>query len=233
VTLTTLKPNPTRVPTTLNQQDDLRGHQTIASVLYNASGGFSWADGCAQSAAPDAIRAAGATFMVGARNAEMARFFNGSLAEIIVWPRALNESERAAAEAYLATKWPRAAGDAPLRCGGPPPNCTLPAPLAAADARLSRFAAAARGAGFADARYELAHALTARASVAAWRARCAALVDGSLPPLGNRLSEEAADAGYVRSAGALAAGIAAVLEGYAGSADADQARLYALWAASA
>ena len=30
--------------------DDVRGRQVVASVVYNSSGSFSFADGCAQSA---------------------------------------------------------------------------------------------------------------------------------------------------------------------------------------
>jgi len=212
--------------------DDLRGRQTVAAVVYNASGAFSFADGCLESSEPP-VGAAGATFMVGSRGNEMGRFFRGALSELLVFPRALNASELGAVEGYLRTKWPPPSGQPALSCGGPAPNCTLPPPLAAAAARLARFAARMRAAGFPDARYELAHALLAGGSVAAWGARCAGLADGSIAPLASRASEEAANALYVATPAKLAAGLAALLEGYAGAADAEKQRIYAAWAASA
>ena len=145
--------------------------------------------------------------------------------------RALNETERAAVRAYLATKWP--AAGAPLRCGAPPPNCTLPAPLAAAAARLARFVAGMRAAEFADDRYELAHALLALRAVDAWARRCAGLVDGSIPPLANAASEQASEALYVVSPTNLAAGLAALLATYNGASDPVRAAIYAVWEAAA
>ena len=209
---------------------DLRGRQVIAAVVYNATGAFSYADTCDESS-QGAVGAAGAGYMVGSRNAEDARYFNGSISEVLVFPRALNDSERAAVRAYLSAKWPPA-GPA-LRCGAPPPNCTLPAALAAAAARLARFVAGMRAAAFADSRYELAHALLALDAVAAWQARCAGLNDGSITPLASVASEIASEAAYVASPTNLAAGLATVLQGYAGSSDPDKAAIYTVWVASA
>lgn len=47
----------------------------------------------------------------------MGRFFNGDIAEVLVYPVALNASQRAAVEAYLAAKW---------SLPHPPKDCTLP-----------------------------------------------------------------------------------------------------------
>ena len=141
--------------------------QVVGTVLYNASGGYSFADGCSQSidAGTSIPAPGGATFMVGSRGNEDARFFNGAISELLVFARALNDTERDAVEAYLSTKWPRAGK--PLSCVPQPPNCTLPAALAAAAARLGRFVAGMRGVGlFADSLYELAHALLALESLA-------------------------------------------------------------------
>ena len=75
--------------------------------------------------------------------------------------------------------------------------------------------------------------LTARASLAAWGARCAGLRDGSIAPLGSSVSERAADELYVASAGRLAGGLAAVLDGYAAApAGSQRAAIYAVWAAT-
>ena len=215
--------------------DDITGRQVVASVLYNASGGYSFADGCSQSidAGTTIPAPGGTTFMVGSRNNEDARFFNGLMSEMLVFARALNDTERGAVEAYLATKWPRAGK--PLSCGPQPPNCTLPPALAAQAARLARFVDGMRGPGglFADSLYELAHALLALESVAAWQARCAGLTNGTVQPLASRASEAAADAMYVSTAANLASGLATVLEGYAGSADPQKAAIFAIWQASA
>ena len=214
--------------------DDLTGHQTVATVLYNASGGYSYADGCSQSIDSGvAIPAPGGNaFMVGSRNNEDARFFNGVLSELIVFARALNDTERESVEAYLGAKWPRAGK--PLSCLPAPPNCTLPAPLVASSARLMRFVAGMRSVGqFADSLYELAHALLALDSVAAWQARCAGLGNGSITPLGSAASERAADASYVSTATNLASGLATVLDAYTNSADPTKQRISAIWKSSA
>ena len=210
--------------------DDLTGRQVVGAVLYNSSGGFSFADGCSQSIdAGVAIPApGGSSFMVGSRNNEDARFFNGTISEMLVFARALNDTERGAVEAYLSAKWPRAGK--PLSCAPQPPNCTLPPTLAASAARLGRFIEGMRSIGlFADSLYELAHALLALDSLAAWQTRCAGLNNGTIAPLASKASEEAADASYVYSATNLGAGLATVLNGYAGSADPRKALISALW----
>jgi len=211
--------------------DDLRGRQVVAAVLYNSSGSFSFADGCLESSEAPA-GAPGSSFMVGSRGNEDERFFRGQLSELLVFPRALNDSELAATEAYLSTKWPRPPSPGPLRCGGAPPNCTLPQPLAGLDARLASFVEGMRAGGFSDSRYELAHALLARASCSAWATRCAGLTSGSIQPLANRLSEQAVDAFYVHSAENLGQGLSTVLEGYRNATGAEQERIYEIWAAS-
>jgi hypothetical protein len=213
--------------------DDLTGHQTVATVLYNSSGGYSFADGCSQSTDSGVTIPApgGSSFMVGSRNNEDARFFNGVVSELIVFARALNDTERGNVEAYLGAKWPR--GVKPLSCLPAPPNCTLPAPLVASSARLTRFVVGMRSVGqFADSLYELAHALLALDSVAAWQARCAGLGDGSISPLGSAASERAADASYVSTATNLATGLATVLDSYANSAYPVQRKISAIWTSS-
>jgi hypothetical protein len=47
----------------------------------------------------------------------MGRFYNGDLSELIVFPRALNSTERASVNAYLATKWGLPHG--PKDCAAP------------------------------------------------------------------------------------------------------------------
>ena len=210
--------------------DDIRGRQVTASVVYNNSGAFSFADTCPQSMA-GVVGAAGAGFMVGSRNNELGRFLNGTLSELIVFARPLNGSEMEAVHAYLMAKWP---SDEPkLSCTGPPPNCTLPAALAAAAARLGRFVPGMRAALFSDGIYELAHALLALEAVAVWQARCSGLTAGTIAPLASRGSEQAANALYVSTASNLASGLATVLDAYAGSTDPQRQQIYEIWAATA
>jgi hypothetical protein len=113
------------------------------------------------------------------------------------------------------------------------PNCTLPAPLAQLAGRISDFALGMAAAGFSASRYELAHALLVGASVAAWGERCAGLGNGTIAPLANRASFEAANFGYVGASGALAAGLAQVLSGYSNATDSQQQRIYAVWEGAA
>ena len=95
--------------------DDVKNRQIVASVVYNASGAFSFADGCLQSQTGSQVGAAGKSFMIGSRNDEMGRFFNGTISEILVYARPLNATELAAVHTYLLTKWP---AGSPLRCRG-------------------------------------------------------------------------------------------------------------------
>lgn len=209
------------------------GRQVVAVVTYNASGGFSWADGCVQSTQPSARGAAGTgAFMVGSRNDERGRYFNGSLSALLVYARALNETERASVAAYLAAKNPAPAPPGPLSCLPELPNCTLPSAVAAGAAHAAAFVPAMLAAGFPASRYETAHAQVALDAVGSWQERCAGLASGAVPFLPTRATEVAADAGYVASAVRLYAGLDATLCGYAGSPDADRRRIYDLWVAA-
>lgn len=211
--------------------NDIKGRQVVASVIYNASGAFSFADACLQSTS-GVVGAAGKGYMVGSRGNEDGRFLNGSISELVVFARPLNVTEMHAMYAYLAAKWP---SDEPaLLCSGPLPNCTLPPALVASSARLGRFVDGMRSVGkFADSLYELAHALLALESVAAWQARCAGLQSGSIAPLASPASERAADESFVASASSLASGLATVLSSYASSANPREQVIYAIWLASA
>ncbi len=210
--------------------DDLRGRQVVASVVYNASGAYSYADGCLESVeagitVPPAPGPA-APIMVGSRGDFRDRYFNGTLSELIVVARALNDTEREGVEAYLSAKWPRP--ERPLDCH-PPPNCTLPQVLASADSRLASFVQGMRTGGFADGTYELAHALLALESTQIWVQRCAGINNGTIPELASHASEVAADALYVSSATNLALGLETVLNSYANSTVPVQRKIYSIW----
>lgn len=77
----------------------------VASVTYSATDSSSYASQCLQSSEPGAHGAAGSGVQIGTRGNELARFFMGDLSEVLVYPRALNSSERQAVEAYLLAKW--------------------------------------------------------------------------------------------------------------------------------
>ena len=72
-------------------------------VVYNSSGAYSWADGCLESA-ETATGSVGTSFMIGSRGNELARFFNGSIAELLVFPRALDDVNRSNVEGTLAAR---------------------------------------------------------------------------------------------------------------------------------
>jgi hypothetical protein len=78
----------------------------VASVTYSGSASMSHAGGCVQSQQQGATGLAGQGVQIGTRGNELARFFDGFLSEVLVYPRALNASELASVEAYLTAKWP-------------------------------------------------------------------------------------------------------------------------------
>ena len=169
--------------------------------------------------------------MIGSRNNEDGRFFNGLLSELLVFNRSLNASEMDGVQAYLNAKWPRS--QAPLNCNGPPLNCTLPIPLEAAKKKLSSFIQAMRNALFSDERYELSHAILAQQSLHTWEDRCSGLNNGTIAALVNRASYLAANQLYVSSATALFDGLNNAIEAYAGSSDSTLLRIFEIWQASA
>jgi len=207
--------------------DDIRGRQVVAAVVYNSSGAFSFADNCLQSSVISPVGAQGSTFMVGSRNHEQGRFFNGTVGEVIVYPRGLNSSELDTVYTYLKTKWPSA--QPPLNCN-PAPECSIPGPLVGLTSRVSCFVSAMRGEGrFPDARYELAHAILVGDSLGAWTSRCEGLTNGTISPLVNRASETAASSAYLATTNSLATGLEGVLNGYNGTQDAVKARIFSIW----
>lgn len=205
------------------------GDLVTGSVVYNGSGGFSWVDGCAQSVMGGGVSRPGEGYMVGSRGAFLDRYLKGLVSAVLVWPRALNDSERGAAEAYLAAKYPRPAAQAPLDCSGIPSNCTLPPPLEHARTHLGGFTAAMRGAAYADSKYELAHALLGSRAIGVWSERCEGLQNKTITPLASVASQRAADALYQSTGANMYGGLNTVISAYAGATDPDKARIYALW----
>lgn len=85
------------------------GHRSLSKpsllgATYSQQGITAFVDGCLELSAPPRV-ASGAGFEVGSRNLEMGRYFVGDVAEILVFDRALNVTERAAVNAYLWAKW--------------------------------------------------------------------------------------------------------------------------------
>jgi hypothetical protein len=207
---------------------DVGRSPTIGAVLYNSTGSFSFVAGCVDSI--DAAQgAAGTAYMVGSRGNELGRYFKGALAELLVYPTALSDAERGAAEAYLAAKW-----SIPVRTNCsvlPPINCSAAIGQVTTDlvANLTAFVGRMRGAGYPDARYESAHVLLFQETVSVWYERCSMLNDGSLAPLQPLGSQTAADELFTQNAADLGNGLVTVLESYATSSDPDQQRIYALF----
>jgi hypothetical protein len=108
---------------------DIFNRTVLAMALYRGAGPSSLAvDGCAQATVQQGGTAAASGVAVGARNAELGRYFKGVLAEVVVFDFALNASEQASMEAYFAAGWPAVT---------PPRSCAPPAPpLAFARAAL-------------------------------------------------------------------------------------------------
>jgi len=91
-----------------NGRLNIRGRPVVAASVYDPQGGAGGAplstslvDGCVQVTRPMA-GTPGAGVMLGARGAELRRYFLGALAEVAVFPRALNASELAVMGAYFA-----------------------------------------------------------------------------------------------------------------------------------
>ena len=144
---------------------NIRGRVVVAGSVYTAAGpSFSLVDNCPQYTASVGGTPSAGGLMVGTRNNELARFFRGVVAEVVVFDRALNASELGAMHAYLYAAYPapllvpkRAceqagplpAGRSPLAAGGAtrftlsvlanaPPGDPA-AELAAAEARALRL----------------------------------------------------------------------------------------------
>lgn len=209
-------------------QDDLTHRQVVASVVYNSTGAYSYADGCLQSTETGILLpSVGSTFMIGSRNNEDQRYFNGYLSELIIYPYPLNDTDRENVENYLGTKWPRP--NKPLSCLPPPPNCTLPVNLQTMYTQLSTFIINMRKGGFADAQYELAHAILMITSTDTWTNRCNGLNNGTIVPLASRASESAADTLYVNTPTNLGTGLISLLTSYANTVDPTKQKIYSIW----
>lgn len=100
------------------------GHRSLArpsllAAVFSSGGALGFVDGCYElSAGPQSAKQGAAGYEVGSRNSELGRYLVGDVAEVLVYDRALNASERAAVNDYLWAKWglpPR-----PRTCEAPP-----------------------------------------------------------------------------------------------------------------
>ena len=85
---------------------NVRGRLVLTTAVYGSDDTALFVDGCEQTRRTGAIGSAGMGVQVGTRNDELGRFFLGDIGEVIAFPRALNDSERGAVEAYLSAQWP-------------------------------------------------------------------------------------------------------------------------------
>ena len=87
---------------------DIAGRLVQVDATYDAGGASVAVGGCIHAKQGDVpVGRAGAGMMVGSRNNELGRYFKGDIAEVIIYPRALNSSEAAAVRTYLAAQWPQ------------------------------------------------------------------------------------------------------------------------------
>jgi len=99
---------------------NLAGRPAILSTVYGAGSTRAFVDNCFE-LQDQARGAAGTGYYIGSRNAEMGRYLIGDVAEVLVYARALNGTELAAVNAYLAAKW---AVPLPKKCAAAPPLTT-------------------------------------------------------------------------------------------------------------
>lgn len=86
-----------------------------------------------------------------------------------------------------------------------------------------------RKGGFADAQYELAHAILMITSTDTWTNRCNGLNNGTIVPLASRASESAADTLYVNTPTNLGTGLISLLTSYANTVDPTKQKIYSIW----
>lgn len=84
---------------------DLSTRANILSVVYENAGTFGFVNGCIELTEPQGQGQSGTGFDIGTRNAEMGRYLVGDIAEIIVFNRPLNITERQQVNQYLQNKW--------------------------------------------------------------------------------------------------------------------------------
>lgn len=97
---------------------DLSARPAVISVSFNEEETNGYVDGCLE--LQDTPHGGpGTGFEIGTRNAELGRWFTGHIGEILVYPRALNSTERALVQQYLSTTWATAS---PKHCAAPSSN---------------------------------------------------------------------------------------------------------------
>ena len=171
----------------------------VASTVYGATTTTLDVLGCAQGGAtgppltPRANESAATAYIIGARNDSHHRLWRGALHELIIFDRALGANELAVLEEALAVKW--GAKWRPRNCGATPPTLDCAAMRTAATAAgaalsatmlasLSAFlAAAAAATPSLSATLPCDMARDALSFNAAFDARCAGLMNGSIPAL--------------------------------------------------
>lgn len=98
---------------------DLSARPAIIAVAFGPSSTLGFVDGCLEIQDSSPHGSGGDGYEIGTRNAEMGRYFKGHIGEILVYPSALDETQRAAVNTYLTAKWNT---PVPKKCEAPSAN---------------------------------------------------------------------------------------------------------------
>jgi len=107
-----------------NGSPSIPGHRNllnksiVLSTVYTPDNTVALVDGCLEMTQNPGQGSPGQGFMIGSRNDEMGRYLVGDISEVIVYSRALNNSELNQAITYLTEKW---GITTPKHCSAPPP----------------------------------------------------------------------------------------------------------------
>jgi hypothetical protein len=106
-----------------NGSPSIPGHRNllnksiVLSTVYTPDNTVALVDGCLEMTQNPGQGSPGQGFMIGSRNDEMGRYLVGDISEVIVYSRALNNSELNQAITYLTEKW---GITTPKHCSAPP-----------------------------------------------------------------------------------------------------------------
>jgi hypothetical protein len=100
---------------------NLRARPSVIAAVFEESATYGFVNGCLE-LTDGAQGQSGAGYDIGTRNDELQRFLVGDVAEVLVFDRALNSTERAAVTSYLRTKWNLSPPSGPAHCSAPTSN---------------------------------------------------------------------------------------------------------------
>lgn len=198
---------------------DVTQRLVAAEVAYGPGTASSWVSGCPQQQPSESVRpvAAGASanFIVGMRGG-YERYFNGDVAEILVYNRTLSPADESATRAYLMDKY---SIEAKVNCTKPLPtvNCTSFQATYGPNASLVMAAASfvdSASAGGLKETVPVEMAQAASQYLAGFRQRCREINNGTLVALPSAAARVAALKLLLGTAGQLLVGVNNTLHNY-------------------